>query len=93
VTSVLFLPDLHYDRRIWADIPAALGGDYDIAHYDTYAPGGWMSSEAFLADIRQLLPSDASTVVVAALVCQVIGEHIEDLLATAISVLRRMLAR
>ncbi|HEX6522200.1 MAG TPA: hypothetical protein VF070_19670, partial [Streptosporangiaceae bacterium] len=61
MTSVLFLPDLHYDRRIWADIPAALGVDYD-----TYEPGVRMSSEAFLADIRQLVPGDASTVVVAA---------------------------
>ncbi|HEX6521094.1 MAG TPA: hypothetical protein VF070_13970, partial [Streptosporangiaceae bacterium] len=34
--------------------------------YDTYEPGVRMSSEAFLADIRQLVPGDASTVVVAA---------------------------
>jgi hypothetical protein len=30
VRGVLFLPDLFYDHRIWADLPASLGANCDV---------------------------------------------------------------
>jgi hypothetical protein len=64
--SVLFLPDLHYDHRIWADIPASLDERCDIVHYDTHEPMRWTAPETFLTAVRRLVPDDASTVAVAA---------------------------
>jgi hypothetical protein len=41
VPSVLFLPDLFYDHRIWADLPASLGADGDAVCYDVHEPMPW----------------------------------------------------
>jgi hypothetical protein len=41
VPGVLFLPDLFHDHRIWADLPASLGGDGDAVCYDVHEPMPW----------------------------------------------------
>jgi hypothetical protein len=73
VPSVLFLPDQHYDHRIWADVPASLG--VDVVLYDQHEPMPWVGQpmpweqagdSAFNDAVRRLAPGDSFDVVVAA---------------------------
>jgi hypothetical protein len=64
--TVLFLPDVHYDHRIWADIPSSLSEHYDVLHYDTHEPVPWAAPETFVPALRRLIPEDGRTLIVAA---------------------------
>lgn len=66
--SILFLPDLHDDYRIWADIPSSLGDKWQIVLYDRHEPMPWAGSEdlAFLSAVQRLAPDHCFDVVVAA---------------------------
>ena len=66
--NVLFLPDLFYDHRIWADLPAGLGADGDVVCYDLHEPMPWgqPDSGAFLGAVRRLVPDPGRSVVAAA---------------------------
>jgi hypothetical protein len=68
VPGVLFLPDLFYDHRIWADLPASLGADCDAVCFDVHEPMPWEEpdSRAFLGAVRRLVPDSARTAVAAA---------------------------
>jgi hypothetical protein len=68
VPGVLFLPDLFYDHRIWADLPARLGADCDAVCYDMHEsmPWGEPDSRAFLDAVRRLVPYPGRTAVAAA---------------------------
>lgn len=68
VPGVLFLPDLFYDHRIWADLPASLGADCDAVCYDVHEPMPWAEpdSRAFLGAVRRLVPDPGRTAVAAA---------------------------
>jgi hypothetical protein len=41
LAGVLFLPDLFYDHRIWAGLPASLGAGCDAVYYDEHEPMPW----------------------------------------------------
>lgn len=66
--SVLFLPDLYYDRRIWGDIPSSLGDAFDVVSFDAHEsmPRTEAGIPAFLDAIRHLAPDPWRTIVVAA---------------------------
>jgi hypothetical protein len=64
--TALFLPDLHYDHRIWANIPSDLGQHCDIVHYDTHEPVPWATPETFVPSLRRLITDGGPTLIVAA---------------------------
>lgn len=66
--SVLFLPDLGYDHRIWADIPSSLAGACDVVSYDAHEPLPWAEpgGRAFLDAVRCLVPDPGHAIVAAA---------------------------
>jgi hypothetical protein len=66
--GVLFLPDLAYDHRIWAELPDSLGPDCDAVCFDAHEPMPWEEPDgrAFLAAVRRLVPDPGRTVVAAA---------------------------
>jgi hypothetical protein len=66
--SVLFLPDLGYDHRIWADIPSSLAGACDVVSFDAHVPMPWAEpdSRAFLDAVCRLVPDPPHSIVVAA---------------------------
>ena len=65
--SVLFLPGLFYDHRIWADLPAGPGAGGDAVCFDLHEPMPWREpgTGAFLGAVRRLV-SDPGRGVVAA---------------------------
>jgi hypothetical protein len=72
LAGVLYLPDQHYDYRIWADVPARLG--VRAVHYDRHEPMPWAgrpipwqaADPGFPDAVRRLVPGDSFDVVVAA---------------------------
>jgi hypothetical protein len=68
VPGVLFLPDLFYDHRIWADLPASVGAGGAAVCYDVHEPVPWgePDSRVFLDAVRRLVPDPGRGVVAAA---------------------------
>lgn len=68
MAGVLFLPDLFYDHRIWAGLPASLGAGCDPVCYDEHAPVPWEEPDgrAFLDAVRRLVPDPGRSVIAAA---------------------------
>jgi hypothetical protein len=67
--SILLIPDLHYDFRIWADLPDRLGEDCRVVVYDQHDPMPARvepGDPAFLDAVRNLIPGQHFDVVVAA---------------------------
>ena len=66
--SILFLPEHHYDYRIWDDIPASLGGNGQVVLYDQHEPMPWaeLAGPVFLGAVRRLAPDQCFDVVAAA---------------------------
>jgi hypothetical protein len=66
VPAVVFLPDIFYDYRVWADVPGCIGGNCDIVHYDRRARTPWAAPAAFLPAFRRLVRGRETVLVVAA---------------------------
>lgn len=66
--SILFLPEHHYDYRIWDGIPSSLGGHGQAVLYDQHEPMPWaeLAGPVFLGVVRRLAPDQRFDVVAAA---------------------------
>ncbi|MDX6395502.1 MAG: hypothetical protein QOJ73_6565 [Streptosporangiaceae bacterium] len=66
--SILFLPEHHYDYRIWNGIPSSLSDHCQVVLYDRHEPMPWaeLAGPAFLGAVRRLAPGQCFDVVAAA---------------------------
>ena len=64
--SVLFIPESHYDYRIWTDIPSSLSDRCHVVHYDQHAPmsSAVVDDPVFLDTVRRLAPTSGFDAVI-----------------------------